>query len=360
MPRGLGSPPVPVMHSPPRSVDAKEQADWKIVALHLQLEEPQGLSRPIPLDKRLAADGRGLQEVQINDNFARLSEALYLAEQKAREAVETRARIQHEILSNEKAAKEDELRELAQRARVGRVGDQYADLEARPRAARRRASATATAPATRRTEEVSRPVSRGRTRKRFRRAARARRAPRTTRRARERDEVREERRRARGAQRRRGEGDGRAGKRSKIAPRPRPRRERAAALGQSGVAAAPRANTRTTSVCSTRRRASAAGSTETTRTTCTTNRCSTTRGARASTSQPPTPTVADGAARGRGRASGPVEFQRHGGGGGGGWWWWWWWRRSPFGLDAFLDEVGGGDGSARARRRSVGPPNSGK
>ena len=27
----------------------------------------------IPLDKRLAADGRGLQEVQINDKFAKLS-----------------------------------------------------------------------------------------------------------------------------------------------------------------------------------------------------------------------------------------------------------------------------------------------
>ena len=130
VPRGPGSPPVPVMHSPPRSVDAKEQADWKIPPSISNWKNPKGYT--IPLDKRLAADGRGLQEVQINDNFARLSEALYLAEQKAREAVETRARIQHEILSNEKAAKEDELRELAQRARVERVGGP--DLEARPRA----------------------------------------------------------------------------------------------------------------------------------------------------------------------------------------------------------------------------------
>ena len=44
---------------------------------------------------------------------------------------------------------------------------------------------------------------------------------------------------------------------------------------------------------------------------------------------------ADGAARDAGRASGPVEFQRHGGGGGGG-------GEDPFGLDAFLDEVKGG------------------
>ena len=30
VPRGPGSPPVPVMHSPPRSISAKEQVDWKI------------------------------------------------------------------------------------------------------------------------------------------------------------------------------------------------------------------------------------------------------------------------------------------------------------------------------------------
>ena len=35
-------------------------------------QNPKGYT--IPLDKRLAADGRGLQEVQINDNFAKLSE----------------------------------------------------------------------------------------------------------------------------------------------------------------------------------------------------------------------------------------------------------------------------------------------
>lgn len=39
-------------------------------------QNPKGYT--IPLDKRLAADGRGLQEVQINDNFAKLSEVAYL------------------------------------------------------------------------------------------------------------------------------------------------------------------------------------------------------------------------------------------------------------------------------------------
>lgn len=38
----------------------------------------------IPLDKRLAADGRGLQGVHINENFAKLAEALYIADRKVR------------------------------------------------------------------------------------------------------------------------------------------------------------------------------------------------------------------------------------------------------------------------------------
>ena len=73
----------------------------------------------IPLDKRLAADGRGLQEVAINDTFAKLSEALYIAEQKAREAVEMRSKIQRELLAKEKERKERELRELAMKVRLG-------------------------------------------------------------------------------------------------------------------------------------------------------------------------------------------------------------------------------------------------
>jgi SNW domain-containing protein 1 len=62
------------------------------------------------LDKRLAADGRGLQEVQINDNFAKLSESLYVAEQKAREAVQMRSKVQRELMLKEKERKEQELR----------------------------------------------------------------------------------------------------------------------------------------------------------------------------------------------------------------------------------------------------------
>ena len=51
-----------------------------------------------------------------------VNQALYLAEHKAREAVETRADIQRKLLHTAKQAKEAELRTLAKQARVDRVG----------------------------------------------------------------------------------------------------------------------------------------------------------------------------------------------------------------------------------------------
>ena len=83
----------------------------------------------IPLDKRLAADGRGLQEVAINDQFAKFTEALYIAEQKARSAVEARSKMQRELLAREKERKERELRDLALRARLDRMGGAAGERE---------------------------------------------------------------------------------------------------------------------------------------------------------------------------------------------------------------------------------------
>ncbi|CAA0816848.1 SNW/SKI-interacting protein [Striga hermonthica] len=120
VPKASGSPPVPVMHSPPRPVTVKDQQDWKIPPCISNWKNPKGYT--IPLDKRLAADGRGLQDVQINDNFAKLSEALYVAEQKAREAVAVRSKVQKEMMMKEKEKKEMELRELARKARSERTG----------------------------------------------------------------------------------------------------------------------------------------------------------------------------------------------------------------------------------------------
>ncbi|XP_026414215.1 SNW/SKI-interacting protein-like [Papaver somniferum] len=102
-----GSPPLPVMHSPPRPLTVKDYQDYKIPPCVSNWKNPKGYT--IPLDKRLAADGRGLQEVPINDNFAKLTEALCVAEQKARESVDMRAKVQKEMLLKEQQRKEQAL-----------------------------------------------------------------------------------------------------------------------------------------------------------------------------------------------------------------------------------------------------------
>ncbi|XP_032818825.1 SNW domain-containing protein 1 [Petromyzon marinus] len=120
IPRGPPSPPAPVMHSPSRKMTVKEQQEWKIPPCISNWKNAKGYT--IPLDKRLAADGRGLQTVHINENFAKLAEALYIADRKAREAVEMRAQVERKMAQKEKEKKEEKLRELAQLARDKRAG----------------------------------------------------------------------------------------------------------------------------------------------------------------------------------------------------------------------------------------------
>lgn len=118
VPRGPGSPPPPIMHSPPRKITAKDQQDWMIPPSISNWKNAKGYT--VPLEARLAADGRGLQDTSINDNFAKLSEALYMADRHAREEVRSRSQMQQRIAQREKEKKEEQLRQLAQRAREGR------------------------------------------------------------------------------------------------------------------------------------------------------------------------------------------------------------------------------------------------
>jgi len=104
VPRGPGTPPPPVHHSPPRKLTQKDQKDWKIPPCVSNWKNAKGYT--IPLEKRLQADGRGLQDSTINDKFAALSEDLYLSERKAREEI----KIRNDMIKNRKA-REEELRE---------------------------------------------------------------------------------------------------------------------------------------------------------------------------------------------------------------------------------------------------------
>ncbi|KAL6722151.1 mRNA splicing protein [Lecanora helva] len=118
IPRGPPSPPPPVMHSPPRKLTAADQEAWKIPPPVSNWKNPKGYT--VPLDKRLAADGRGLQDVTINDKFAQFTEALFTADRHAREDVKQRAAMQQKLAEKERMEKEDQLRMLAQKAREER------------------------------------------------------------------------------------------------------------------------------------------------------------------------------------------------------------------------------------------------
>jgi SNW domain-containing protein 1 len=121
VPRGPPSPPPPVLQSPPRKVSAEEQKDWVIPPCISNWKNAKGYT--IPLDKRLANDGRGLRDITINDNFAKLSEALFIADRHAREEVKLRAEMVTQLAQKEKAEKEEKLRMLAQKAREERQAE---------------------------------------------------------------------------------------------------------------------------------------------------------------------------------------------------------------------------------------------
>jgi SNW domain-containing protein 1 len=119
-PAGPPDAPVPVMHSPPRKLTAADQVAWQVPACVSNWQNARGYI--VPLDKRMAADGRSLLEPTINDGFAKLSESLLIAERKARLEVETRAAISKRLAIREKEGKEAALREMAAKARMERAG----------------------------------------------------------------------------------------------------------------------------------------------------------------------------------------------------------------------------------------------
>ena len=119
-PRGPAEDPVPVLHAPPQKLTKEERDKWNVPACISNWKNTRGYT--IPLDKRLAADGRGLREHTINSNFATLSESLYVAEGQARQEVRMRAQVQKKLTIQDKDRREEELRQLAAQARLERSG----------------------------------------------------------------------------------------------------------------------------------------------------------------------------------------------------------------------------------------------
>ena len=112
--RGPGSPPVPIMHSPQRKVTMKDQKDWKIPPCISNWKNPRGYT--IPLEMRLEADGRSLQQHTVSDKFAKFAEVMYITERQGRADIKERNEIKQKIEYDRQQKEEKRLRDEADKA----------------------------------------------------------------------------------------------------------------------------------------------------------------------------------------------------------------------------------------------------
>jgi len=119
IPMGPSSPPVPILHSPTKKLSKDERDLWRIPPCISNWKNNKGYM--IPLDKRVASDGRGLQEVVINDAHSKLAQSLYSAERSAREMVAVRNAFRRKLQLSEQEQREEELKKTAAEARMKRM-----------------------------------------------------------------------------------------------------------------------------------------------------------------------------------------------------------------------------------------------
>eukprot|EP00388_Colpodella_angusta_P004346 GDKJ01014426.1.p1 GENE.GDKJ01014426.1~~GDKJ01014426.1.p1 ORF type:complete len:301 (-),score=73.41 GDKJ01014426.1:40-942(-) len=144
-PRSPGSPPPAVLHSPQQKLTAEDQKNWKIPPCVSLWKNQKGYT--IPLDKRIAGDGRYNQSHEVSDKFATFSESLFAAAELAREEVKLRSDIRLHQKAFEAKQQEDEMlakakemklkREAAQNAAASiDVGETSADAASRAQRAK--------------------------------------------------------------------------------------------------------------------------------------------------------------------------------------------------------------------------------
>ena len=109
---------VPVLQAPSKPLSLEEQKKWRIPPCVNMSNNPKGLV--IPLDIRLANDGRNLREYKANQNFAKFADILALTEKNVRKEIEDRNKIAQSIQIAAAMKKEQELKEAAKQARMER------------------------------------------------------------------------------------------------------------------------------------------------------------------------------------------------------------------------------------------------
>lgn len=128
------------MHSPPRKLTVKDQQDWKIPPCISNWKNAKGYT--IPLEMRLSADGRTLQQHTINEKHAKLANSFYIAEKQARKEIEERNKIQKTITYKEFLKQEEKMRDAAAQARSEKNKILQAEEQGEEGTARHRAPLT--------------------------------------------------------------------------------------------------------------------------------------------------------------------------------------------------------------------------
>ena len=109
---------IPLSNTNEKNLSLEEQKKWKIPPCVNMSNNPKGLV--IPLDIRLANDGRNLREYKANKNFAKFADILALTEKNVRKEIEDRNKIAQSIQIAAAMKKEQELKEAAKQARMER------------------------------------------------------------------------------------------------------------------------------------------------------------------------------------------------------------------------------------------------
>ncbi|SCM00857.1 pre-mRNA-processing protein 45, putative [Plasmodium chabaudi adami] len=131
LPNVKNSPDYPILRSPTRKLTQEEEKEWQLPPCVSNWKNNKGYN--IALDKRIQSDYKKLNNVEINEKFAHLSEYLYVAEKKAREEIKMRNNIIKQKKLKEKEQKEDMLRNLAIQARREKGNAQSSIINERKR-----------------------------------------------------------------------------------------------------------------------------------------------------------------------------------------------------------------------------------
>lgn len=118
IPQGPGSPPRTILRSPPRKLTAADQAAWKVPPCTSNWKNKKGYT--IPLEMRLAADGRSSIQPTINENFSKFTSALYASEKTLRKELEEKEKMQQQLAFEDLKKAEQDIREKALLARQKR------------------------------------------------------------------------------------------------------------------------------------------------------------------------------------------------------------------------------------------------